>query len=183
MEQPAEPASVRAPAEVGMGVDGARHRLAEAVLSTEREEPAQQAGQGYLIDGHSPTANVPDAWIRIGENGLMHVRKARARISSIGVDDLFDAKLRRSRHDAITRRTAAMIRSGLGRAWGRTLPLGVGTGAVPTRMTGAWRRVGAASATAATISAPRPPVTQASWTVTSRPVRWTDSTTVAVSSG
>jgi len=53
--------------------------------------------------------------------------------------------------------TTQMMRSVLGSACGRTLPLGVGTGAVPTRTTGARSMLGPASATAATTSAPRPP--------------------------
>src|SRR5919202_108238 len=82
-----------------------------------------------------------------------------------------------------TRRTAAAMRSELGRACGRTLPLGVGTGAVPRRTTGARSAWGQASATRAATSAPRPPVTHDSWTVTNLPVRATDSSTAPLSSG
>src|SRR5919199_3857381 len=82
-----------------------------------------------------------------------------------------------------TRRTAAAMRSELGRACGRTLPLGVGTGAVPRRTAGARSASGQCSATAATTSAPMPPVTHDSWTVTRWPVLRTDSKTAVVSRG
>ena len=54
------------------------------------------------------------------------------------------------------RRTAAMMWSTLGRAWGRTLPLGMLMGAAPRRTAAERRALGQVSAMAATISAPMP---------------------------
>src|SRR5207248_1472275 len=79
-------------------------------------------------------------------------------------------------HARIVSRTAAAIAAASGSAWARSAPLGTGTGAAPTRRGAASRSSSACSTTAATTSAPTPPSTQASWAVTSRPVRRTDST-------
>src|SRR5262249_37025604 len=82
-----------------------------------------------------------------------------------------------------TVRPGATMRSGFGGASGRLLPLGVGAAVAPPRTTGARSASGQASATAATISAPSPPVTHASCAVTRRPVRRTEPTTDSASSG
>src|SRR5216683_7954392 len=184
MEQPPEAALVWTPAEVRMRVHRAGDGLAELVLPPKWEESAQHAFESHLIRRYAPVA-VKDSRIGIAEHRVAHFGEARSRVRPIGVDDLFDPKRRWCHHGAtpITCPIAATRRSTLGSACGRTLPLGVGTGAVPTRITGARNRPELASATAATISAPTPPVTHASWTVTNRPVRRTDSTTVNVSSG
>src|SRR6266851_960356 len=90
MEQPPEAATVWAPAQVGMRVYRARHRLAEPIVAAEWQQAFENASERDLIGGNATIA-VPDTRIGITEYRIAHVGKARARVRPIGVDNLFDS--------------------------------------------------------------------------------------------
>ncbi len=87
-------------------------------------------------------------------------------------------------HEVTSARTVAAIRSSEGRtASSSTGAAGAGTSKLATRLIGPSSASRHSSATRAATSAPQPPVSVSSWTITRRPVRLTEAKIVSLSSG
>src|SRR5438309_12027204 len=91
MHDPAKTAAVSPPSQVGPGVDDACARLAEAVVTSERQQSAQYEWQRHRVSREAARP-IPQPLVRIGMNCIAHIGVARATIRSIRRDNFFDTK-------------------------------------------------------------------------------------------
>src|SRR5271170_7325774 len=71
MEQPAETLAIVTPAQIGAGIDSPFHRLPKEIWQAQRQDTAQDAQQGDLVDRPRRFAGTtPHFLVRVGEHSV-----------------------------------------------------------------------------------------------------------------
>src|SRR5215813_8596615 len=103
MHQAAEAFSIRAPTQVGGGINGARGGLAKGVGRTTRQGAVEQAAQGDWMDRQRQLpGRPPRSLVGIGEQRFAHVGEARTGVGAIFIGDGFYPKRTWSHGGALT---------------------------------------------------------------------------------
>src|SRR6266487_1189728 len=103
MHQAAEAFSIRAPTQVGGGINGALGGLAKHVRRTERQDAVQHATQRDWVDRQRRLAGRPPcSLVGIGEQRFAYVGEARPAVGAVFIGDGFYPKRTRSHGGALT---------------------------------------------------------------------------------
>src|SRR5262245_38818297 len=103
MHQAAEAFSIRAPTQVGGGIDRARGGLAKGVGRTARQDAEEQAAQRDRVDRQRRLPGRPPcSLIGIGEQRFAHVGETRTGVGAVFIGDGFYPKRTRSHGGALT---------------------------------------------------------------------------------
>src|SRR5262249_41197382 len=103
MHQAAEAFSIRAPTQVGGGINGARGGLAKGVGRTARQNAVEQAPERDGMDRQRRLPGRPPRFlVRIGEQRFAHVGEARTSVGAVFIGDGFYPKRTWSHGGALT---------------------------------------------------------------------------------
>src|SRR5262249_43298971 len=101
--QAAEAFSIRAPPQVGGGINGPLGSLAKCVGRTERQDAVQQAAQRDRMDRQRRLpVRPPCSLVGIGEQRFAHVGEARTGVGAVFIGDGFYPKRTRRHGGALT---------------------------------------------------------------------------------
>src|SRR5262245_31233425 len=103
MRQAAEAFSIRAPPQVGGGINGPLGSLAKCVGRTERQDAVQQAAQRDRVDRQRRLpVRPPYSLVGVGEQRVAHVGEARTGVGAVFIGDGFYPKRTWSHGGALT---------------------------------------------------------------------------------
>src|SRR5499427_10088733 len=110
MHQAAEAFSIRAPTQVGGGINRARGGLAKRVGRTTRQDAVEQAAQRDRVDRQRRLPGRPPcSLVGIGEQRFAHVGEARTGVGAVFIGAGFYPKRTRSHGGALTSGTSRSL--------------------------------------------------------------------------